>query len=84
MATATKPPAIAGMIEPLVNNAKPIVEAILKVLDVAGPALEKSIAIASKIWAQLQPYDPQDWLPVIMGLFLIFFGGQWPLLVGGK
>ncbi len=29
----------------------------------------------------LQPYHPEDFLPLIFGLILLFFGGSFPVLI---
>lgn len=81
---AEEPVTVQTVVEPIVGSAKPVIETILKLLDAAGPFAEKCFTIINQIWTMLQPYDPEDWITVLLGLFLIFFGGQWPYLVAGE
>eukprot|EP00798_Chlamydomonas_sp_ICE-L_P023163 gene23163-30371_t len=34
-----------------------------------------------QVWKKLEPYHPEAFLPGVFGLFLVFFGGQFPLIV---
>lgn len=74
---------MSKLFEPLFNNAKPLVEAVLKFLDVAGPYGEAATRFLQQLWIKLQPYDPQSLLPLLLGIMLIFFGGQFPITIAG-
>mmetsp|Transcript_5037 Transcript_5037/g.10927 ORF Transcript_5037/g.10927 Transcript_5037/m.10927 type:complete len:344 (-) Transcript_5037:655-1686(-) len=71
------PPAL----EPYLKAAEPVLVFIGNTLDQLGPYFDTAGKLASTAWTKLQPYHPEEFLPAIVGLLLLFFGGSLPLTV---
>jgi hypothetical protein len=57
-----------------IQSAKPIVNSAASTVDTVWPVLEKGYHVIEDAYGKLQPYKPELALPIILGLFLIFFG----------
>lgn len=67
-------------LEPYVRLAAPVLVAVAKVADQAWPYVEKAAAAGGKLWEQAAPYR-NDFLPIVLGVLLLFFGGSLPLTI---
>mmetsp|Transcript_23191 Transcript_23191/g.38146 ORF Transcript_23191/g.38146 Transcript_23191/m.38146 type:complete len:321 (+) Transcript_23191:31-993(+) len=47
----------------------------------AQPYIDQAIFQANKTWDALQPYHPEEFLPALCGLTLVFFGGHFLTLI---
>jgi hypothetical protein len=56
------------------QSAKPIVNTAASTIDTVWPVLEKGYHVVEDVYVKLQPYKPELLAPVILGLFLVFFG----------
>lgn len=59
----------------------PIVVAIANFFDAIYPYLVQAYGFARAAWEKLQPYNPQQFFPVIAGLAMCFFGGSYLVLI---
>lgn len=50
-------------------------------LEKLQPVIDQVSQNAVKVWTMLQPYHPQDLIPALYGLFLVFFGGVFMTIV---
>eukprot|EP00227_Mantoniella_beaufortii_P013801 CAMPEP_0197581922 /NCGR_PEP_ID=MMETSP1326-20131121/5287_1 /TAXON_ID=1155430 /ORGANISM="Genus nov. species nov., Strain RCC2288" /LENGTH=361 /DNA_ID=CAMNT_0043145901 /DNA_START=35 /DNA_END=1120 /DNA_ORIENTATION=+ len=66
----------AGVIRPYLDKATPALVMAGSFIDTAEPYFFAAIAYLQHIWAILQPYHPQEFLPAIAGFVLVFFGGN--------
>jgi len=64
---------------------EPVLFAITRQLNHFAPhishAINKTIAIGEFIYAKILPYEPELLFPMAFGLFMIFFGGSFMLLI---
>uniref|UniRef100_A0A7R9YT47 Uncharacterized protein n=1 Tax=Chlamydomonas euryale TaxID=1486919 RepID=A0A7R9YT47_9CHLO len=67
-------------LEPYIRAATPFVVAAANIMDALGPYLETAWNAGCKVWDQISPYK-DDWMPIVLGLLLIFFGGSLPLTI---
>jgi hypothetical protein len=56
------------------QSAKPIVSTAASTIDTVWPVLENGYHAVEDVYVKLQPYKPELLAPVILGLFLVFFG----------
>ncbi len=80
MAASRKPPPNQTLLS-LVEASKPVVAGFLQFLDKAYPVVDRVVTEALKLWEKAQPYQPQDFFPLLLGLLLIFFGGSLPVTI---
>jgi hypothetical protein len=66
---------------PYIRQAKPAVVAIANGIDVAWPYVVKAYDAIMNFWEMLQPYNPQQFFPLLLGIALCFFGGSYLTLV---
>ena len=64
-----------------VVKAAPFLGAAGAGVEVAMPYAEKAYEKIMAFWEFLQPYHPEDMACVIFGLFMCFFGGEFPALI---
>lgn len=43
--------------------------------------VNKGIQLAGQAWVALQPYHPLDFAPLLIGLLMIFLGGNFPVTI---
>jgi len=55
----------------------PFIVFLGKIINFVGPYVVKLWAFAMTIWVALQPYHPEEFLPLFFGLFVTFFGGHY-------
>jgi len=73
--------AIADIVLPgnLATAAKkvgPILDAAAEVWSKAQPHMKKARVFVQKVYKKVKPYHPEEWIPMIVGLVLCFFGGS--------
>ena len=66
---SVSPTQIAMMVQKVVPMA-------MSVAAKAEPIVETIVAHALAIWTALQPYHPEELVPVILGFVLMVFGGR--------
>jgi len=55
----------------------PFVVFLGKTINFVGPYVLQLWSIAMSLWIALQPYHPEEFLPLFFGLFITFFGGHY-------
>ncbi|KNC79164.1 hypothetical protein SARC_08428 [Sphaeroforma arctica JP610] len=60
---------------------KPVVEVAKKIVNNVGPVLEKGVQWCEEKYPIIEPYNPTELLPAIIGLVLVFYGGHFMLTV---
>lgn len=60
---------------------KPVIVKASEALDKAQPYFDKGVAEINKGWAKLQPYHPEEFVPLLIGLILVAGGGIFPVLI---
>jgi len=87
-----KPSAVAGMMDeaiarapekykPYVQKVKPFVVAAADAADKAWPYAVQGWNTCMVLWEKAQPYNPQQFFPVLVGLMMCFFGGSYFTLI---
>lgn len=66
---------------PYVRQAKPAVVAVADAIDAAWPHVVRAYEMVLHLWELMQPYNPQQFFPLLFGLALCFFGGSYLTLV---
>lgn len=75
---ATKvPPQYAGY----VRSVKPVVVGVADFIDAAWPYVMRLYDLCVQLWIMLEPYNPQQFFPVIAGLAMVFFGGSYLTII---
>jgi hypothetical protein len=64
-----------------VDQATPVVLVIANGIDTAYPHVVKINLLAQDAWKQIQPYGPEQYITLALGLFMCFFGGAYMLLI---
>lgn len=64
-----------------VEKAAPVLAGAAALLTALLPLLGRAYGAAQDVWAALEPYHPEDLLCVVFGLFMCFFGGEFPALI---
>ena len=54
---------------------QPALGVALKAVDAATPVVMKARAALSTVWVVLQPYHPEEWTPIFIGLIMLYCGG---------
>eukprot|EP00656_Telonema_subtile_P028970 TRINITY_DN3178_c0_g1_i2.p1 TRINITY_DN3178_c0_g1~~TRINITY_DN3178_c0_g1_i2.p1 ORF type:complete len:347 (-),score=93.79 TRINITY_DN3178_c0_g1_i2:38-1078(-) len=62
---------------PFVQKIRPVANAIKALTIALGPPSTKLYHKAEQGWALLQPYHPNELIPLLLGLVLCFFGGAY-------
>mmetsp|Transcript_6487 Transcript_6487/g.11591 ORF Transcript_6487/g.11591 Transcript_6487/m.11591 type:complete len:362 (-) Transcript_6487:1859-2944(-) len=60
-----------------IEKLTPLMLFLGKVLDTVGPLIGRCVAFCERVYVKLEPYHPDEWLPMIYGLLLVFFGGTY-------
>lgn len=68
-------------VQPYLMKAAPAMALIGTVLEMAYPYWLKVYALGEQVYAFLEPYHPEDMACVGAGLFMAFFGGEYPALI---
>lgn len=68
-------------IAPYINTAKPYIVMTADVVDKSYPYVVLLIDRACTLWDKLQPYNPEQFFPLVFGLVLCFFGGSYVTLI---
>eukprot|EP01123_Difflugia_compressa_P010314 TRINITY_DN3749_c0_g1_i1.p1 TRINITY_DN3749_c0_g1~~TRINITY_DN3749_c0_g1_i1.p1 ORF type:complete len:334 (-),score=64.72 TRINITY_DN3749_c0_g1_i1:93-1094(-) len=61
----------------ILRKAAPLFVLLGHVINVCSPFVHKAINISLQVWEKLQPYHPEEFLPLITGLVIAFFGGHY-------
>lgn len=64
-----------------VVKAAPVLGAVGAGVELAMPYVSKAYDKGLELWELLQPYHPEDMACVFFGLFMCFFGGEFPALI---
>ena len=64
-----------------VVKAAPVLGAVGAGAELAMPYVSKAYDKGLELWELLQPYHPEDMACVFFGLFMCFFGGEFPALI---
>jgi len=86
MADAMKKQAQEGMVDSVVNKGmdmagpvieklKPVIAAGKELITTVGPYVEQAHDAGEKLYTKLEPYHPEEFVPIILGFILCFFGG---------
>ena len=76
-AAAKLPSPVKGYVE----SAAPGLAAVAAVVTAALPYAGKIYQVGLDAYAALEPYHPEDLVTVVFGLFMCFFGGEFPALI---
>ncbi|KAA8496401.1 hypothetical protein FVE85_0130 [Porphyridium purpureum] len=68
-----------GPLQETLTKLMPLFLFLGKVLDVVGPLLGKLFHYIHKAYVFIKPWHPEEWMPMIYGLLLCFFGGTFML-----
>eukprot|EP00760_Papus_ankaliazontas_P035334 PhM_4_TR7747/c0_g1_i1/m.49918 len=71
------PPAVGNIIK----MATPHVITAVDLADKASPYINKAYDIGCDVYKKLEPYHPEQWVPMIVGLVMCFFGGSYLMLI---
>jgi hypothetical protein len=69
------------VVRPYIIKAAPTMVAAVGFLESLIPIALKVKAKGDELWLLAQPYHPQDFLPALIGLAMVFFGGDFPVLI---
>jgi hypothetical protein len=61
--------------KPVAEKLQPVFDAAHNVIVMMGPHLEKANDLYHEAYKKLEPYHPNEFLPVIIGFVLCFYGG---------
>ena len=64
-----------------IKAAKPYAIMVENGINQAWPYCVKAYEGGQKLWVKLQPYDPEQFFPLLFGLVLCFFGGSYLTLI---
>jgi len=62
-------------LKPYLKNVGPIFTKLGSLVDILSPFVTKAYLVGLQVWKKIEPYEPQDLVPMFFGLVLIFFGG---------
>eukprot|EP00193_Tetraselmis_chui_P010979 CAMPEP_0177788182 /NCGR_PEP_ID=MMETSP0491_2-20121128/21953_1 /TAXON_ID=63592 /ORGANISM="Tetraselmis chuii, Strain PLY429" /LENGTH=326 /DNA_ID=CAMNT_0019309709 /DNA_START=205 /DNA_END=1185 /DNA_ORIENTATION=+ len=68
-------------IQEVLTQLKPYFQKAADVYNSVEPYVEKGCALAEVGWAKLQPYHPEEFVPMLVGLVMIFYGGTFMTLI---
>ena len=71
------PPAL----KPYLKKAAPVIAKIITVGEQCVPYVTLAYTKCLAAYELIQPYHPEDFLPILAGLVMCFFGGVFPLLI---
>eukprot|EP00300_Choanocystis_sp_HF-7_P036888 c52832_g1_i1.p1 GENE.c52832_g1_i1~~c52832_g1_i1.p1 ORF type:complete len:357 (-),score=78.84 c52832_g1_i1:102-1172(-) len=77
VAKETAPP----FLMPVIEKVSPLIAVVWTMVDVAGPYLEKVYDVIMHYYALALPYHPEEFLPILFGFVLCFFGSSFMLLI---
>lgn len=60
---------------------KPLIVKASELLDKGQPYFDKGVSEINKGWTKLQPYHPEEFVPLLIGLTLVLGGGIFPVLI---
>ena len=78
VALAEKAPAAA---RPYIEKAAPVIAQAVTLGEKALPYVQGAYARCLKFYKIIEPYHPEDLLPMLCGLIMCFFGGVYPMLI---
>lgn len=61
----------------VIEKLKPIIDAVIKVVDIVGPPIQKVVETGITLYNKL----PMDLVYAVLGLILVFFGGSFAVLI---
>lgn len=64
-----------------VKKAAPVIAMVGAGVEAAVPYLRQGYEKCMALWEALQPYHPEDMTCVLFGVFMCFFGGEFPMLI---
>mmetsp|Transcript_27805 Transcript_27805/g.71581 ORF Transcript_27805/g.71581 Transcript_27805/m.71581 type:complete len:330 (+) Transcript_27805:79-1068(+) len=68
-------------VQEVLKQMQPFLQKAANAYNVVEPYLEKGWTLAVKGWEKLQPYHPEEFIPIIIGLVMIFYGGTFMTLI---
>lgn len=82
MPSSTEPAAgsTAQKLEAVLTQAQPYIAKAVAVIDTVAPYVEQAVEKGQQLWKQLEPYHPEELLPALFGVALMFFGGTFMTL----
>jgi len=79
--TSSTPPSIKEKIQStvatLLQHSGPVLLQLGNIINIIGPKVAQFYAMLLTFWVSLQPYHPNELLPALFGLFMVFFGGHY-------
>lgn len=66
---------LPSKLKPLAKKVGPLLDLAADVWSKAQPHVKKARALCRKVHEKLEPYHPEEWGPMIIGIILCFFGG---------
>lgn len=78
MAAAKKTP---EAVQPYIIKVAPALALIMTLVDMSLPYLSGALTKVQQFYEFLKPYHPEDMACVLVGLFMAFFGGEFPALI---
>ena len=76
-AAARAPPAVGKCLTLCI----PYVVILLDLVDRSGPYISQAYALLLTLYRMIQPYHPEQLLPILVGLILCCFGGSYCTLI---
>jgi len=68
-------------LRPYIVSAAPYLVMAQELFVAVLPYLVKAYELLLQAWAKLEPYHPEELLPVVIGLTMAFLGGEFPVLM---
>mmetsp|Transcript_49469 Transcript_49469/g.112282 ORF Transcript_49469/g.112282 Transcript_49469/m.112282 type:complete len:340 (+) Transcript_49469:186-1205(+) len=66
---------------PYIAKAAPLIVTVWNGVEACIPFVLLAKAKLEELWELAQPYHPDDLMPALFGLAMVFFGGDFPLLI---
>eukprot|EP01134_Creolimax_fragrantissima_P003078 CFRG3078T1 len=60
---------------------KPVWDLAKKMIDTVGPMIEKSYSWCEEKYPIIEPYNPSEMIPALLGLLMVFYGGEYMLTI---
>lgn len=68
-------------VRPYLVKASPFLAVAATILQLTLPLLEKMWQLGCWVYSMLEPYHPEDLAYIFGGLFMVFFGGEYPAVI---
>eukprot|EP00898_Chlorokybus_atmophyticus_P007806 jgi/Chlat1/8026/Chrsp7S07772 len=80
-ARSGQPSVSSSALTGVLASATPVALSAVGALRAVVPAVAAVWRASLAVYAKLQPYHPEEWLPMIFGLVMVFFGGRFLTLI---